>query len=209
MIRILALLALAAAFTAPVSAPTAAPALSAADRAAVARAQDYLNGMRTLRARFAQHSTNGGYAEGKLYLRRPGRLRLDYKPPAKIQIYADGLWLIYVDTELKEATHVPLSSTLAGFLVRKNISLTGKVTVTKVERESGMVRVHLVQTKEPETSTLVLNFSESPFELRSWLVTDAQGTRTRVTLMGTEINISIAGDVFHFDASKFDRTWNE
>lgn len=207
MTRILAHLALATVLAAPVS--TAAPALSAADSAAVARAQDYLNGMRTLRARFAQHSTNGGYAEGKIYLRRPGRLRLDYEPPAKIQIYADGLWLIYVDTELKEATHVPLNSTLAGFLVRKNISLNGKVTVTKVERESGMVRVHLVQTKEPETGTLVLNFSEAPFELRSWLVTDAQGTRTRVTLIGTEINASIAGDVFRFDTSKFDRTWND
>lgn len=206
MTRFLAWLVLAAVLATPAA---AAPALSATDRAVVSRAQDYLNGMQSLQSRFAQHSTDGGYAEGKLYLRRPGRLRLDYAPPAKVQIYADGIWLIQVDTELQEASYVPLNSTLAGFLVRKNIKLSGEVTVTKVERDSGMARVHLVQTEEPGMGTLVLNFTETPFQLRSWVVTDAQGSQTRVTLMGAEINAAITADVFNFDSSKFDIIRND
>ena len=89
------------------------------------------------------------------YMRRPGRLRLDYAPPATIQVYADGIWLIYVDTELEEVTHVPLGSSLAGFLVRETVSLSDDVTVTGVERRPGIVRIHLVQTKEPEAGTLI------------------------------------------------------
>ena len=183
---------------------SAAAPLSPGDRADVARAETYLNGMKSLRAKFAQDSSNGGFAEGKVYLRRPGRLRLDYAPPATIQVYADGIWLIYVDTELEEVTHVPLKDTLAGLLVRKNISLSGEVTVTRVKRDSGILRVHVVQTKEPEAGTLVLNFTEAPFALRSWIVTDAQGVTTRVTLIGAETNVSIASDVFRFDQSKYD-----
>lgn len=185
------------------SATIAAPP-SASDKADIARAEEYLNGMKSLRARFAQDSSRGGFAEGKVYLRRPGKLRLDYAPPATIQVYADGIWLIYVDTELEEVTHVPLNSTLAGVLVRKDISLSGEVTVTKVQRGSGILRVHLVQTKEPEAGSLVLNFTEKPFALRSWTVTDAQGVTTRVTLIGAETNVTIANDIFRFDQSKYD-----
>lgn len=202
MTRFLASLALFAVLT--VGLPALAAPLSPADRADVAKAERYLNAMKSLRAKFAQDSTGGGFAQGKVYLRRPGKLRLDYEPPATIQVYADGIWLIYVDTELEEVTHVPLNSTLAGLLVRKNIALSGEVTVTKVERDSGILRVHLVQTKEPEAGTLVLNFTEAPFALRRWTVTDAQGVTTRVTLIGAETNVTIASDVFRFDESKYD-----
>lgn len=209
MTRFLAYLALLLATALPASSVTAKVQLNTEDQAAVARAETYLNTMQSLKSRFSQDSTGGGYAQGMLYLRRPGRLRLDYEPPAKVQIYADGIWLIYVDTELEEVTHVPLGATLAGFLVRKNVKLSGKVTVTKVERKRGFLRVHLIQTDEPDAGQLVLNFSEAPFALRSWSVTDSQSVTTRVTLIGPEINPSIAKDVFEFDATKYDEPIND
>lgn len=179
--------------------------LNPADQATVAKAEEYLNGLRSLKSRFAQDSSGGGFAQGMLYLRRPGRLRLDYEPPTQVQIFADGIWLIYVDKELEEVTQVPLESTLAGFLVRKNIALSGKITVTAVERgRGGIVRVQLIQTDEPDAGTLTLNFSEAPFALRSWTVSDAQGITTRVTLIGPEINPALKSELFRFDASKYD-----
>lgn len=204
MIKYFSFLILIAGTMAPAAGAVIGAPLSPEDRSTVARAEAYLNQMQSLKSRFSQHSSAGTSAEGTLYLRRPGKLRLDYAPPSKTQVYADGIWLIYVDTELKEVTQVPLGATLAGFLVRKNISLSGKVKVTKVEHGPRSIMLHLVQSSEPEAGTLVLYFNREPYALRSWKVIDARGITTSVNLVGPEINAAIGSKVFHFDASKYD-----
>lgn len=209
MIRYFTMLLLVIGVTAPAAGTAIGAPLNPKDRNAIARAESYLNEMRSLKSRFSQQSSAGTSAEGTLYLRRPGKLRLDYAPPSKTQVYADGIWLIYVDTELKEVTQVPLSATLAGFLVRKNISLSGKVKVTKVEYGPRSTMLHLVQAKEPGSGTLVLYFNREPYALRSWKVIDARGITTSVNLVGPEINTAIGSKVFHFDASKYDEPIHE
>src|SRR3546814_8770255 len=69
----------------------------------------YLNDIKTLQGRFVQTSSNGAYAEGAVYLDRPGHMRFDYDPPTPVLIIANGLSLLYYDEELKEATFLPRS----------------------------------------------------------------------------------------------------
>src|SRR3546814_14430872 len=83
-------------------------ALSPDDVAAVARVERYLHDIQTLQGRFVQGSSNGAYAEGDIYLDRPGHLRFDYDPPSPVLIIAHGLSLLYSDAALKEATFLPL-----------------------------------------------------------------------------------------------------
>src|SRR5690606_2560383 len=66
-------------------------ALSPDDVATVARVERYLNGIQTLQGRFVQMASNGAYAEGEIYLERPGHLRFDYDPPSPVLIIANGL----------------------------------------------------------------------------------------------------------------------
>src|SRR5512147_480932 len=54
------------------------------DRGDLERAADYLNGITTMRAKFQQYSNTAGLAFGKIYLRRPGKLRVEYDPPLKV-----------------------------------------------------------------------------------------------------------------------------
>ncbi len=176
-----------------------AATLSAADRADVARVEAYLNKLGSVRAGFIQTTSTGAFAEGRLYLRRPGKLRLDYAPPVKLQIFADGFWLIYVDGELEQANHVPLSATPAQVLLAENIRLSGDTTVTRVERTRHMIRLYLVRTEEPDAGVLVLVFSDNPLALRQWLVIDAQGITTRVSLVNPEFNVFIDNKVFIVD----------
>ena len=51
-------------------------ALTEADRVDVARIEDYLNGLSTVKASFQQFTNSEGLAFGRIYLRRPGRLRV-------------------------------------------------------------------------------------------------------------------------------------
>ena len=85
--------------------------LNAQDQAEVDRVEAYLDTIKTMKADFLQIDSAGGIAEGEVYMRKPGRMRFEYKPPAQILVVADGLWLVFHDKELKETTRLPLSAT--------------------------------------------------------------------------------------------------
>lgn len=179
--------------------------LSERDKADVARIEAYLNNIETLKSPFVQLASGGRFAEGTIFIERPRRLRLDYKPPATVQVYANGNWLLHVDTELETVTHIPISSTPAGFLVRDKIRLSGQVEVRRVVREKRTISVELVETGAPEAGSFTLTFSDEPLQLRRWTVVDAQGVTTNVTLIGAAFNVAIPPDVFAFDETKYER----
>jgi len=56
--------------------------LTDADKVDIARIEGYLNGLTTVKASFQQFTKNEGLAFGRIYLRRPGRLRVEYDPPS-------------------------------------------------------------------------------------------------------------------------------
>ncbi len=179
--------------------------ITAQDHADIARIEQYLNKVESIRSNFVQLSSGGKFAEGTLYIERPKRLRLEYKKPSNIQVYANGNWLAHVDTDLEAVWHVPLKSTPAAFLVRDTIKLSGDVTVERVIRDARTISVSLVQTAEPDAGRFVLTFSDAPLALRKWTVTDVQGISTSVTLVAPAFNVAIPRDVFVFDETKFDR----
>jgi outer membrane lipoprotein-sorting protein len=197
-----AALVLAASFALPAAAEYR---LSDKDKADVARIEAYLNNIETLRSPFVQLASGGRFAEGTIYIERPRRLRLDYKPPATVQVYANGNWLLHVDTELETVTHIPISSTPVGFLVGDKIRFSGQVEVHRVVREKQTISVVLGETDAPEAGSFTLTFSDNPLQLRRWTVVDAQGVTTNVTLVGAAFNVAIPPGVFAFDETKYER----
>jgi outer membrane lipoprotein-sorting protein len=197
----LALLATAA----PAAEPKRLP-LSAQDKADVARAEEYLNGVTTLKARFLQVAPNGASAEGDAYLSRPGRMRLQYDPPSPLLVVADGTFLIVHDSQLGEPSYIPLGSTPAGILVRAGVRLDGgDVAVTRVVRLPGVVRISLVEAEDPAAGEITLVFSDKPFALRQWQVRDAQHQVTTVSLFQAQSGLTLDGKLFEFKNPKFTR----
>ena len=163
----------------PVSAGAAADAvpatLSEADRTDLARIETYLNGLTTMESRFLQFS-EGGVAEGRIMLDRPGRLRIEYAPPVPVLMIANNFLLMYHDTQLKQTTFLPVSETPAALLIDENIALSGDVTVTAFERAPKAFRITLEDTDSPDTGSVTLMFEDTPMRLAKWRVIDAQGT---------------------------------
>src|SRR3546814_9322993 len=89
----------------------------------------YLNDIKTLQGRFVQPSSNGAYAEGAVYLDRPGHMRFDYDPPTPVLIIANGLSLLYYAAELKEATFLPLWKTPLWFPIRAVVRFDDNVEI--------------------------------------------------------------------------------
>ncbi len=165
---------------------------------AVLKAQHYLNQIKTLHARFVQVSSNGAYAEGEVYVRRPGRLRFEYDPPHPALLIADGTTLLYYDRELKQSTFIPLWETPLWFLIRKKVDLTGNIEVSAVERSAGVIRITVQEKDAGAAGAVTLVFNEQPLALRQWAVTDAQGIITEVTLLNPEFGGKVPDEVFDY-----------
>lgn len=202
-IRLFALLAAAlfASATPVLAGPKAKPAaLSEAQKDSVAKAEAYLNDIRTLKARFLQSAPDGGIAEGTFYLSRPGKLRLEYDPPTPLLIIGAYQLLVYHDTQLKQTTQVPIGSTPAGVLVQPKINLQGAdLTVTGFSEREGLDRITIVQTDDPQAGSITLIFTREPYQLRQWIVKDPQGQMTTITLSDARSGLAIDPKLFVFN----------
>ena len=124
--------------------------LTAQDRQDLQRVEQYLGSLTTVKADFVQTTNNTDLYRGHFYLKRPGKMRLEYEPPIAYMYIADGTWLTYYDADLRQRKDVPLGSTIADFITRANVRLSGDVTVIKVSRGNNLLSVQLVQTDKPE-----------------------------------------------------------
>jgi outer membrane lipoprotein-sorting protein len=175
------------------------PPLSPADAAEVRRIEAYLNTLRSLQARFIQVWPNGRTTPGTAWLERPGRLRLQYDPPSPLTlIAANGIVRLH-DAANDSNTTMPVSSTPLGILLADNISLSGPVTVTGVQRAPGQVQVSMVRTSASAQGSLTLSFIDPPLTLRGVRIIDAEQQETRLILF----DLRIGG---HFQPSLFSPT---
>ena len=173
-------------------------ALSPDQSAAVRRAVRYLNGMTTLEARFIQVSSNGTYAEGRVIIQRPGRLRFDYDPPHPVLIIANGLSLLFYDRDLKQASFLPLWETPLWFLIREEVTLTEDVVVTGVEQALGTLRITLEDRTMADAGSVTLVFSDRPLDLKKWEIVDAQGIMTQVSLVNPRYGMEVDQEAFDY-----------
>lgn len=179
-------------------AQSTAALLTPEQQATVARVESYLSGVRTLQARFVQVASNGAYAEGTFYLSRPGKLRFEYDPPTPLLIVSDGTVVYSYDTALKQTTQIPVNLTPLWFLLRERIRFSGDITITKFEQQGGVLRITLVQTKDPGAGSVELAFQNEPLALRQWTVTDAQGITTNIALTEARQDVRLDGKLFVF-----------
>ncbi|MBM09184.1 MAG: hypothetical protein CMF69_06365 [Magnetovibrio sp.] len=162
--------------------------------------EKYLNGLRTMEARFLQMSSDGSYSEGVIYISRPGRMRIEYDPPNPILVIADGSSLIYVDKEMNQATAVFLRLTPADFILRRQLSFSSDdILITGFHRSPGIIRLSLVKADNPLDGKITLIFSDTPLELRKWTVNDAQGIKTTVSLLGPRFAVNLDRSLFNYE----------
>ncbi len=172
--------------------------LSPEEQVLIKRVEDYFNAITTLESRFVQISSNGGFAKGKFYLHRPGRMRLDYDPPTPYLLVADGVWFIYIDRELEQAEYLPLRKTPAHVLLRENFSFATDLVITGLDRTAGAIHSTVVDPGEPDIGQLTLTFNEEPLSLRSWTVRDQLGVRIQVTLTESKFGVKLDRALFTY-----------
>ena len=123
--------------------------------------------------------------------------------PEFISAPADGKFLIYVDKEMDDVSHVDLNDTPAGLLLKANMSFADPaVKLIGVKQGPGTVEITAAQSKEPAAGQLTFVFNESPYELKQWRVLDAQNKEVRVTLQSARPGVKLDSKLFSYDARK-------
>lgn len=189
-----------------------APTAQAANPQVVERVERYLQSLDQIEAQFTQTSPSGHELRGTFYLDRPGKLRFDYDGIDDF-VVADGTFIYFYDSEIESQSHAPIGDTLANFLLRKDLTLSGDIDVQQAFKADEDIVITLTQTEEPEAGAITLFFDDRGDEnliLREWIIRDAQKNLTRVALSKVNPSPSLDKGLFvYHDPKSGEPVYNE
>lgn len=159
---------------------------SATSQDIISQAERWFEDITTMRAEFTQVSSDGSAATGTLYMRRPSQMRLHYDGDAKLALIVSQGWLHVDEGRDKRVNSYPISSTPFAPMLKEDIQLRSPKFETFTKRQDGVASVTLVQETGESAGRLTLEFSERPFALRRWIIEDAVGVTTKVTLQNPQ-----------------------
>lgn len=171
-----------------------------ADNADLHKIEDYLNNLKTIKADFVQMSSNGATAEGKVYIAKPSKIRMEYTAPDSLLIVGNGDYIIYNDLELDQITNIDYDDIPATVILSNKIKFDGEnLKVTDFYKDGGQLSVTAEMPKNPAVKPITLIFDSNPFRLKQWKVIDQQNIEVTVSLFNEENDVELKDSLFKFD----------
>jgi outer membrane lipoprotein-sorting protein len=171
-------------------------ALSGAQQAAVGRVTEWMRSLKTLTATFVQIAPDGALTTGRLWIQRPGQMRMQYDPPANILLVTTDWRLVFYDATSKQVNYIPVAQTPLGFLLSKNPDFGQEVLIRDVRTAGGEIAITAYRKSNEDQGSVELVFAAKPVELRRWTVLDPGGVKTTVTLSDVQTNQKIDPERF-------------
>lgn len=168
--------------TAAAASLAATPAL--ADKLSLNAISAYLNSLQTATTDFTQVNDDGSLSTGRLFIKRPGRMRFEYNPPEELLVMAGGGQVGIFDgkSNVSKAERYPLARTPLNLILERNVDLARRNMVVGHEFDGTATVVTAQDPENPEYGTIQLKFTADPIELRQWVIRDGQGATTTVIL---------------------------
>ena len=157
------------------------PAL--ADKIPLAEISAYLNRLETVQSDFTQVNADGTVSLGRIYIKRPGRVRFEYAPPDRSLVLASAETVAIFDAKSNQpAEEYPLKRTPLNLILAPKIDLGEAKMVVGHKEVENTTRVVAQDPEHPEYGTIELVFTASPVTLRQWVITDDLGQQPTVRL---------------------------
>ncbi|MES2326570.1 MAG: outer membrane lipoprotein carrier protein LolA [Pseudomonadota bacterium] len=180
----------------------AAPAV-AAESPDLARLKAHLSSVQTMTADFTQTDAKGRTDTGTLQLKRPGRVRFEYRG-GDLLLVANGSRLAFLDYQVGQKSSWPLSRTPLGPLLSGSPDFNGKAEILP----SADSRVVVARAKNAgQYGQLTLAFLRNPaapggLQMYGWTAVDPQGHRTTVKLSDVRYNVAVPDSAFTYTEPK-------
>ena len=171
-----------------------------ADRVDLGKIENYLNNLKSLKAGFVQMASNGGTAEGKLYISKPSKIRMEYTSPEPLLIVGNGEYIIYYDNELDQITNIDYKDIPATVILTKQIKFDNEnLKITDLYKDSGQTSITVETPKTPGVKPITLIFDNEPLRLKQWKVIDQQNIEVTISLFDIEQDTALDESLFKFD----------
>jgi len=183
---------------------TAQPAKSAV----LDRIQDHYQHTMSFTAKFTDEITGMGGTKrkrtGRLFYKRPGRMRWEFDPPQTETVVANGHKLYDYQPDLNQVIELPLerafksAAPLAFLLGMGDIRRDFNTSLLAPAPSDSLLRVLLV----PKTGgdRIEMGLEPSTYDLMAVRVTDAMGNTTSIRFSAVRTNVQLADSLFNFEA---------
>lgn len=165
--------------------------------------ENYLNSIKNMEADFVQTSSNGGTAEGKIYIAKPNKIRMEYDDPTSVLIVGDGNYIIFHDKDLDQVTHIDYDDIPASLILANDIKIDGKnIKATNFYQDAGITSITLDYKEKGDVGPITLTFANNPLELKQWKITDPQNIEVKVSLYNIMQDVEMKDSLFKFKNKK-------
>lgn len=154
----------------------------------LARIDAVMNNTASFAGRFAQYGSDGSFSQGAVYLKRPGKIRFEYDPPAQLLMVSDGVTLTQVDKALDTKDRVPLKSTPLAFFLAEKVKLEDDVEIVSLQKTTDAISVTAKDGSGEMDGAITMIFDPATLALREWVVHDGFGQQTKVLLSDLRYN---------------------
>jgi len=155
--------------------------------------QAYLVNMRTLQANFSQFNDMGDIMTGKIYLKKPGKIRFSYDDPHSLQIVSKQQALLIFDPKSSGSGPLtyPLSSTPLGFLIKNEVGAFINERSEIFELDDKMfIKILNSQYR------INIEFKKKPMSLVGWEFENKIGEIISISLNNIKTNDFISDEIF-------------
>ena len=179
-------------------AAVALPAPAIAQARGLDAVQGHLRAVTSMTANFSQTDHRGRTTTGTLSLKRPGKIRFEYRG-SRMLIIADGSRLTFIDDEVAQRQSWPIGDSPLSVLLDPNRPLSRYARVIRDDANTIMIEARDPRRREFGRITLAFaKVAGAPggLSLQGWNTVDAQNNQTQVRLSGQRFNVSVADSLF-------------
>ena len=155
----------------------------AAEKISLNEISSYFNAMTTAEAQFSQITDTGETSTGRLFIRRPGRIRFEYDPPeATLVVVGGGQVAVFDPKSRDEPLRFPLRHSPLNLILEREVDLAQRDMVVAHFEVESQTAVTLQDLENPDYGFIQLIFNDNPVQLHQWVVQDNSGGQTHIIL---------------------------
>jgi outer membrane lipoprotein-sorting protein len=163
----------------------------------------YFNGIETMEARFQQYNGDGSLDTGTIYIRRPGRMRMEYDNDKALVLVSGGSVAIF-DKKEEHAQQYPLRKTPLWLILKKNVDLGRPGAIKSIEHRRDLTRITAYDEETPEAGRVVFEFDNADGNIKfdGWKIRTDLGETITVRLRDVEMSMPLSNFLFSISHEK-------
>lgn len=159
---------------------------------------DFLQSINSLKSDFVQTDSQGQKREGRIFIQKPAKIRVEYYTPDKELITISDELTMHYNYDLEEKNYAKPSDVFLDFLSKRNFSLLRDCNIMNTESSRGIIKVIFSINNDEMDRIFSLTIDNTTKTIREIAVKQDVETIT-FKLINPSINTQISSELFDLD----------